>query len=84
MSEPSHIDEVNEHISTIYGWFLRRAHIKFDLVYRGTQHGFSSEAFHKHLDGRAQLIFFVKSVGYNKVFGGYTEVPWGKPEKTKS
>jgi len=79
LSEPSSIDEVNFNLPMIYGWLMKREKARFDLVYRGTKHGFSLEAFHAQLDGKSPLIFFVKSAEHEKVFGGYTSKPWSTP-----
>ena len=65
---------------TVYGWFLRRTFIQFNLVYRGSRDGFTSKSFHEKVDGIRGLFFVIKSAEYGKVFGGYTEVPWSTPK----
>ena len=71
-------------IPVIYAWFYTRKHIKMQLIFRGTRDGFTSSAFHEKLDGHGPLIFFVKSAEFNKVFGGFTALPWTKPENQPS
>ena len=63
----------------IYAWLLRREKVKLELAYRGSQYGYTLPKFHEHVDGKAPLIFFVKSAVHNRVFGGYTSRPWSTP-----
>jgi hypothetical protein len=46
LSEPTCIPELAQYLPTVYGWFLRRTFIQFNLVYRGSRDGFTSKAFH--------------------------------------
>ena len=79
LDQESDLEEVNRAIPSIYGWFYTRKSIKLDLLFRGTRDGFTSAVFHEKVDGQGPLIFFVKSADYNKVFGGYTALPWSNP-----
>ena len=53
-----------------------------ELVYRGSDHGFTAQAFHQQLErdvnnlrkSSATLTFVLSEHG--KAFGGYTTVPW--------
>jgi hypothetical protein len=80
MDEPSMINEVNNSVPILYGWFYTRKRLKLELLFRGSRDGYSSSGFHQKVDGQGPLIFFVKSAEFNKVFGGYTAIPWSTPE----
>ena len=45
------------------------------MLYRGSECGFSAEAFHKRCDNRGPTLTICKSE-YGKVFGLYTDIPW--------
>ena len=50
---------------------------RWSLLYRASEHGFTSEEFHKKCDGHAKtLTIFKTSESQPFVFGGYTEVNW--------
>lgn len=51
---------------------------KTTLCYRASENSFSSSAFHTKCDSKGATITIVKSKTYNKVFGAYTSVSWGK------
>ena len=46
------------------------------LCYRATLHGWEAMKFHDGCDGRNNTVTIVKKDQY--VFGGYTDIPWGK------
>ena len=48
------------------------------VLFRGSDHDFSAEAFHRICDGAAPSIVLVKADTDN-VGGGYTDIPWSKP-----
>jgi TLD len=74
------MEEVNNLFPLIYNWFHFRGLLELELLFRGTRDGFTLPAFHEKLDGNNQLIFFVKSAEHNRVFGGYTALPWTTPK----
>ena len=45
--------------------------------YSATSHGWSVRSFHRRCDGKQNTVTIIKSGEY--VFGGYTDIPWGKP-----
>ena len=46
------------------------------LCYRASTHGWAASAFHSRCDGRRNTVTIIKKGQY--VFGGYTDIPWGK------
>ena len=46
------------------------------LCYRASLHGWEGEDFHTRCDGKKYTVTVIKKNQY--VFGGYTDVPWGK------
>ncbi len=52
----------------------------FKLLYKATRDGFNSFSFHMKADQRGPTITIVRSANNDKVFGGYTSVPWTSAE----
>lgn len=49
---------------------------RFSLVYRGSQHGFSSDSYHSRCNKtRSPTLVVIKSTN-DYIFGGYTESEW--------
>ena len=48
---------------------------KFQLRYRASEHGFSSDDFHAKCDGIKNTLSIIKSAN-NNIFGGYTGAAW--------
>ena len=46
------------------------------LCWRATLHGWNVSQFHSRCDGKKDTVTIVKKGTY--VFGGYTDIPWGK------
>lgn len=46
------------------------------LCWRATLHGWSASQFHSRCDGKRDTVTIVRKGSY--VFGGYTDIPWGK------
>jgi len=46
------------------------------LSYRASTHGWAASTFHSRCDGKNHTITIIKNGQY--VFGGYTDIPWGK------
>ena len=48
------------------------------LVYRGSQDSFKSEYFRLKCSDLKTTLIIAYSKEFNKVFGGYTDIPWSK------
>ena len=46
------------------------------LCYRASSHGWAASEFHSRCDGKPDNVVIIKVGQY--VFGGYTDLPWGK------
>ena len=46
------------------------------LCYRATSHGWKAKTFHDRCDGKRNTVTIIQKDQY--VFGGYTDIPWGK------
>ena len=46
------------------------------LCYNATSHGWGARTFHERCDGKHNTVTIVQKDQY--VFGGYTDIPWGK------
>lgn len=53
----------------------------WELLYRGTQHGFNAVDFHYYCDVVTNTLTVIKSENGN-IFGGYTEMSWEGPNDT--
>ena len=54
------------------------------LCHRASTHGWAAKTFHDRCDNKIYTVIIIKNGQY--VFGGYTDVPWGKynfPETKK-
>eukprot|EP00347_Sterkiella_histriomuscorum_P017819 403347862 len=51
---------------------------KFQLLFRGSTHGFTASQFHKLCDNKGPTICFILSE-FGQVLGGYTSIPWTSP-----
>lgn len=45
------------------------------MLYRGSQDGYKLEDLHNKIDGKGKTLVVIKS-DTDKVFGGYTPIPW--------
>lgn len=48
---------------------------KWELIYKGTKHGFGPTNFHNRCDGQAPTMIVIQSKGGN-IFGGFTKLAW--------
>ena len=48
---------------------------KWKLIYRASEHDYTSESFHRHCDDRGPTLVVIKSSG-GWIFGGYTTQSW--------
>jgi len=46
------------------------------LCYRASYHGWAASIFHSNCDGKRDTVTIIRKDEY--VFGGYTDIPWGK------
>ena len=59
--------------------FLKPAvgsHPRWVLCYRASSHGWAASIFHRRCDGKRNTVSIIKVGQY--VFGGYTDISWGK------
>jgi len=47
----------------------------FSLLWRGSRHGFDSDAFHRLCDGKPNTVTIIKNTN-GFIFGGFTSIPW--------
>jgi hypothetical protein len=52
---------------------------RFSLLWRGSQNGFTAQAFHSRCDGHANTLTIIQDTKGN-IFGGYTPVKWSSPK----
>ena len=46
------------------------------LCYRASSHGWAARTFHSRCDGKPHTVTIIRKSQY--VFGGYTDIAWGK------
>ena len=49
---------------------------QWKLCFRASTHGWAATVFHGRCDGKPHTVVIIKVGQY--VFGGYTDLPWGK------
>jgi hypothetical protein len=59
--------------------WLGKSGLSLAMVYRATKHGLNLDAFHRKLDGKRNLIYFVRSKPYGEVFGGFSSIKMTRP-----
>ena len=62
----------NEYINKIKEWLGNK---KFELLYRGSRDGSTSENFHEKCNNKGPTIILYKNEKGN-IFGGYASIPW--------
>lgn len=70
---------LKEQLFKLCGFSLNQ---RFELLYRGTSHGFKASDFHDYCDNIPRTLTIVKSTNGN-IFGGYTEATWDKSDEWK-
>ena len=51
---------------------------KINLIYRGSEDGFTAAVFHSKCDKKGPTLVIIQSE-HKKIFGGYTDIDWGSP-----
>ncbi|KAK8797363.1 hypothetical protein WA158_004571 [Blastocystis sp. Blastoise] len=55
---------------------------KWKLLFRASEHNYSSQEFHKYCDNKGETVILIKHIGHNNhinIFGGYTDNIWESP-----
>ena len=76
LSESKRQDEFLEKIHEWCGF------TKYDLLYRGTRDGASSEVFHEKCDDKGPTLCLYKN-DVGNIFGGYASISWKKDDGTQ-
>lgn len=59
--------------AALKSWFGEDRH--WNLIYRASEHNYTSKSFHERCDGKANTLVIIKS-SYGWIFGGYTPLTW--------
>ena len=46
------------------------------MIYKASRDGFSAEKFHELCDGKGVTLVIAVSQAHNRIFGGFTNIPW--------
>ena len=65
---------------TLLREWIEKKNFKVQLLFRGTRDGFTSNLFHKKLNGSGATLHLIKSE-HNRVFGGYRTVSYPDNER---
>ena len=68
-------------VKMLKNWISPNDIINFELLFRATRHGDSSNAFHLKCDNNSPTISIIKTEN-GKIIGGYTTIPWIKEDKS--
>ena len=49
---------------------------KFKKIYQGSKHGYNAKDFHRECDGKFPTVTIILSREHQRIFGGYTDIPW--------
>jgi len=67
-----------EELEILLDWIDKKRDFTLDLIYKGSEHGFSSSDFHKKCDNMGPTLTLIKSKKFEQVFGGFTKQPWNQ------
>ena len=73
----------NESFKHLNNWINPNKPLKFDLIFKASINGDTSEIFHKICDGKGPTVTIVKSKN-GHIFGGYLTVPFSSDRKSHS
>ena len=79
MQIQSNIIRSSEFLSRHLSRFLEPvagSHSNWKLCYRASSHGWAASTFHSRCDGKPHTVTIIRKSPY--VFGGYTDIAWGK------
>ena len=51
---------------------------KINLIYRGSEDGFTAAVFHEKCDHKGPTLIIIKSE-FDKIFGAFTDIDWNSP-----
>ena len=71
-----------ENIKLIINWIRQKTNkniIKFELIFKMSENGYSSKDFHKFCDNQGPTLLLIETKD-NKIFGGFTPLNWKLPE----
>ena len=68
-------------VKMLKNWISPNDIINFELLFRATRDGDSSNAFHLKCDNNSPTISIIKTEN-GKIIGGYTTIPWIKEDKS--
>lgn len=54
---------------------LLNYNVELKLIYRASKDSFNAGVFHQKCDDKGETLTVAKSQ-FNKIFGGYTDIPW--------
>lgn len=68
----------NQRIKTLLANIVLNGQIvkEIKLLYRGSDDGFIASKFHELCDEKGSTLTIIKSDGYDRIFGGFTDIPW--------
>ena len=69
-----------EHLGNFFELEIEKT-ARWLLCYRASLHGWKVQTFHTKCDKRRNTVTIIKKGHY--VFGGYTDIPWGKNSKVR-
>ena len=78
INHPAELDEITSRIKRLFN----KKHIKFKLIYRGTEHGDLSSTFHEKCDKYNNTLILIHTSD-NKRFGGFTTQAWDGEDVNK-
>ena len=73
----------NESFKQLNAWIDPSKPLKFDLIFKASINGDTSEIFHKICDGKGPTLTIVKGKN-GHIFGGYLTVPFSSDRKSHS
>ena len=60
------------------------AKTEFKLLFRGSRDQFTASSFHSKCDGKGATLTVIKVEQGNRIFGGFTNIPWDSSSVNKT
>ncbi len=74
------LDSLITHETDYIRSIFKKTPIKFTLLYRASENGYSAAKFHERCDNVPNTMLLVKTE-FDKVIGGYTPIAWNSSKK---
>src|SRR5690349_16871258 len=77
-----HVSLISQWIKTQHQEKTKKLSYRYNLLIRGSQHGFEITDFRDSCKNKASTLILLKLQGLDLIIGGYNPIPWMTEEKS--